>query len=97
MRMDSSAVKRIKKAAGLPKSFRIFHGLRHHLAVTLANSGEYTIDMIGELLTHKSSAMTKRYAKYLPDTTRKAANRAADLLQNHMEENTKVIDITNAT
>lgn len=97
MRTDSSAVKRIKKKAGLPKSFRIFHGLRHHLAVTLANSGEYTIDMIGELLTHKSAAMTKRYAKYLPDTTRKAANRAADLLQGHMEVNAKTIDIANAT
>ncbi len=98
MRIDSSAVKRIKKEAGLPKTFRIFHGLRHHLAVTLANSGEYTIDMIGELLTHKSTAMTKRYAKYLPDTTRKAANRAADLLQSHMVGDSKVIiDIANAT
>lgn len=84
LRTDSSAVKRIKKKAELPKSFRIFHGLRHHLAVTLANSGEYTIDMIGELLTQKSAAMTKRYVKYLPDTTKKAANRAADLLQDHM-------------
>ena len=96
MRTDSSAVKRIKKEAGLPKSFRIFHGLRHHLAVTLANSGEYTIDMIGELLTHKSSAMTKRYAKYLPDTTRKAANRAASLLQGHMKESNKVTNIAEA-
>ena len=87
LRKDSSAVKRIKKVAGLPRNFRIFHGLRHHLAVTLANSGEYTIDMIGELLTHKNTAMTKRYAKYLPDTTKKAANRAADLLQDHMASN----------
>ena len=54
--------------------------------------------MIGELLTHKSTAMTKRYAKYLPDTTRKAANRAADLLQRHMVGDSKVIiDIANAT
>ena len=53
--------------------------------------------MIGELLTHKSTAMTKRYAKYLPDTTRKAANRAADLLQVHMELNTKAIDIADVT
>lgn len=88
-RTDSSAVKRIKKKAELPKSFRIFHGLRHHLAVTLANSGEYTIDMIGELLTHKSTAMTRRYAKYLPDTTKRAANRAADLLNDHMTANSR--------
>ena len=94
LRTDSSAAKRIKKAAELPKSFRIFHGLRHHLAVTLANSGEYTIDMIGELLTHKSTAMTKRYAKYLPDTTRKAANRAAELVT-PKEASKKVVAFNN--
>jgi len=80
-RCDSSAVNRIKKKAKLPKSFRIFHGLRHHLGVTLANSGEYTLDMIGELLTHKSTAITRRYAQFLPETKRKAADRAADLIQ----------------
>lgn len=79
-RRDSSAVGRIKKKAGLPDSFRIFHGLRHHLGVTLANSGEYTLDMIGELLTHKSLAVTRRYAQFLPETKKKAADRAAELL-----------------
>ncbi len=43
-RTDSSAVDRIKNKAGLPKTFRIFHGLRHHMDVTLASSGEFTID-----------------------------------------------------
>lgn len=79
-RTDSSAVNRIKKKAQLPASFRIFHGLRHNLGVTLANSGEYTLDMIGELLTHKSVAVTKRYAQFLPETKKKAADRAAELL-----------------
>ena len=80
-RVDCSAVDRIKAAAKLPKLFRPFHGLRHHLAVTLASSGEYTIDMIGELLTHKNSAITKRYAKFLPDAKKRAAARASELLQ----------------
>ena len=83
-RADCKAVDRIKEKAKLPKDFRIFHGLRHHFAVTLANSGEFTLDMIGELLTHKSHEMTKRYAAYLPDSMRKAGNRAAELLQEHM-------------
>lgn len=80
-RTKSSAAYRIKKKANLPKKFRIFHGLRHNLGVTLANSGEYTLDMIGELLTHKSTAVTKRYAQFLPETKRKAADRAVDILQ----------------
>ena len=79
-RVDCSAVDRIKTEAGIRKGFRIFHGLRHHFAVTLANSGEFSLDMIGELLTHKSVAMTKRYGQFLPDTKRKASNRAAELI-----------------
>lgn len=79
-RTDCSAVDKIKEAAQLPKEFRIFHGLRHHYAVTLANSGQFTIDMIGDLLTHKSTAMTKRYGQYLPTTLQAAGAVAATLL-----------------
>ena len=79
-RTDTSAVDKIKAAAKLPTEFRIFHGLRHHYAVTLANSGQFTIDMIGDLLTHKSTAMTKRYGQYLPQTLQAAGAIAANLL-----------------
>ena len=80
MRVDCSAAKRIKAEAKLPKSFRIFHGLRHHFAVTLANSGKVDLSLIGELLTHKSHAMTKRYAAFLPETTKAAAELAVELI-----------------
>ncbi len=80
MRTACSSAKRFKKEAKLPKEFRIFHGLRHHFAVTLANSGEFSLDMIGELLTHKDSSMTRRYAQFLPDTKKQASDRAAELL-----------------
>ncbi|MCJ7601803.1 MAG: site-specific integrase [Desulfobulbaceae bacterium] len=80
-----SAINKIKQQAKLPKSFRPFHGLRHHMAVTLASSGEYTLDMIGELLTHKDSAVTRRYAKFLPEAMQKSADRAADLLTRQTE------------
>lgn len=83
MRTFSSAVKRIKAEAQLPPKFRIFHGLRHHLAVTLASSGGFTLDMIGSMLTHKSSEMTRRYAKFLPDAKKRAADQAAEILQAH--------------
>lgn len=87
-RVDCSSVEQIKEAAELPKSFRIFHGLRHHYAVTLANSGEFTLDMIGELLTHKSNEMTRRYAKFLPGSLKKAGDRAAELLQMYQTKTT---------
>ena len=85
-RVDCSAAYRIKVKADLPKRFRIFHGLRHHYAVMLANSGEFTLDMIGELLTHKSYEMTKRYAKFLPSSLKKAGDRAAELIQQNVLE-----------
>jgi integrase len=82
-RTDSSAVKRIKEKAGLPVKFRIFHGLRHHFAVSLANNG-VSLDMIGELLTHKNPQITRRYAKFLPDTKRQAAGIAAELINDQV-------------
>lgn len=81
MRKECTAVRRIKKKAQLPKSFRIFHGLRHHFAVKLANSGKVDLTMLQDLLTHKSPEMTRRYGQFLPETKQKAANLAAELIQ----------------
>lgn len=80
MRVTCTAAARIRQAAELPKEFRMFHGLRHHFAVTLANSGEFSLDMLGELLTHKDPAMTKRYGQFLPGTKKQASDRAAAIL-----------------
>ena len=85
-RTECKAVSRIKTAADLPDHFRIFHGLRHHLAVTMANSGKFTLDMIGELLTHKSGAMTKRYAQFLPDSKKAASDATAALIAGQAAE-----------
>jgi integrase len=80
-RVDCSADSRIKVAAGLPEDFRLFHGLRHHLAVRAINEGE-DIGLVSELLRHKSSEFTRqRYAQFLPDTVRTAAERASKLAQ----------------
>lgn len=84
-RVDCSADTRIKEAAGLPEDFRLFHGLRHHLAVRAINEGE-DIGLVSELLRHKSSEFTRqRYAQFLPDTVRTAAERAAKLAQKGVE------------
>lgn len=91
-RVDCSSVDRIKKAAGLPKSFRPFHGLRHNMAVQLISSGKYTLDMVGLLLSHRNTATTKRYAQFLPDAKKKAADRAAEILIKQTQK-AEVIDI----
>lgn len=81
MRKDCTAVDRFRKAAGLPPKFRPFHGLRHHFAVSLANSGKFSMDMISEMLTHKNVDFTKKkYAQFLPETLAAASNAAADIL-----------------
>ncbi len=81
MRKDCSAVDKIKKAACLPTNFRPFHGLRHHFAVTLANSGKFTLDIISEMLTHKNADFTKKkYGQFLPESMTAAGNAAAEIL-----------------
>ena len=79
-RQDCSAVDKIRRVAGLPK-FRPFHGLRHHFAVTLANSGQFTLYMIAEMLTHKNADFTKKkYGQFLPESMTAASNAAAAIL-----------------
>ena len=96
-RVECTAIRRIKAAADLPRSFRPFHGLRHHFAVTLASSGHFTLDMIGELLTHKDTKVTRRYAKFLPEAKKEASERAAGLITVQIEkEDDKVVSINTA-
>ena len=80
-RTECTAARRIKQAARLPEKFRIWHGLRHHYAVTLASSGEFSLDLISELLTHKDIKTTRRYAKFLPEAMKKVADEAEALLK----------------
>lgn len=81
-RTDCSGVDSIRKLANLPKSFRPFHGLRHHFGVSLANSGKFSINMISEALTHKNLDFTKKkYAQFLPETLAQIGNAAAEVLE----------------
>jgi len=78
----------IREAAGLPASFRPMHGLRHTFASMLASSGEVDLYTLQRLLTHKSGAMTARYA-HLRDETLKAASNVAGRLMRETTANAK--------
>ncbi|MGO9580799.1 MAG: tyrosine-type recombinase/integrase [Desulfobaccales bacterium] len=83
-------IDRIRKRAGLPKDFRPLHGLRHTFASMLASSGEVDLYTLMKLLTHKSPAMTMRYAHLRDDTLRRASGLAGDLLTQVINGNGKV-------
>ena len=77
-------VNRIKARAGLPKDFRPLHGLRHVYASMLASSGQVDLYTLQKLLTHKSAAMTQRYAHLRDEPLRRAAELAGDLFTQAM-------------
>lgn len=76
----SAAAKKIKKAAGLPDSFRPMHGLRHVYASMLASSGKVDMYTLQKLLTHKSPVMTQRYAHLRDETLKRAAELAGNII-----------------
>ena len=79
-------IKVIKERAGLPKDFRALHGLRHHYASMLASSGKVDLYVLQKLLTHKSPAMTQRYAHLRDEALRKASNLAGELVNQILEK-----------
>ncbi|MBU4232261.1 MAG: site-specific integrase [Proteobacteria bacterium] len=84
----NAPVNRIKSRAGLPKDFRPLHGLRHTYASMLASSGQVDLYTLGKLLTHKSAAMTMRYAHLRDETLRRASDLASDLIGQAMNGRT---------
>ena len=76
----NKALKEIKHNAQLPENFRPLHGLRHVFASILASSGKVNLHVISELLTHKSLAMTQRYAHLMPGPKQEASNVAGDIV-----------------
>ena len=77
----------IREKAGLPQDFRPCHGLRHFFASQLASSGEVDLYVLQRLLTHKSAAMTQRYAHLRDDTLRRASDLAGDLIGQAIDSN----------
>ena len=79
---------RLKKEAGLPDDFRPFHGLRHVYASMLASSGQVTMYELQKLMTHKSPAMTQRYAHLRDEALRKASDVTTDVISNIIRQDT---------
>jgi integrase len=80
-------VNRIKEAAGLPKDFRALHGLRHVYASMLVSSGQVDLYTLQKLLTHKSPAMTQRYAHLRDEALRRASDLAGNLISQAINGN----------
>jgi len=79
-------IEAIRKRAGLPLDFRPLHGLRHVYASILASSGQVDLYTLQKLLTHKSAAMTQRYAHLRDEGLRRAADLAGVLISQAMNE-----------
>ena len=90
-------VNRIKERAGLPKSFRALHGLRHVYASMLASSGKVDMYTLQKLLTHKGPQMTQRYAHLRDETLRDASDLAGEIIGEAIKkaDDKKLIEIKN--
>ena len=73
-------VNAVRDKAGLPKDFRALHGLRHVFASMLASTGKVDMYVLQKLLTHKSPAMTARYAHLRNETLQKASELAGEIV-----------------
>jgi integrase len=87
----NKALSEIKRKAGLPKTFRALHGLRHVFASQLASSGQVDLYVLQRLLTHKDSRMTMRYAHLRDETLKQASNLAGLLMQELTTEDSKKV------
>lgn len=76
----------IRKICGLPKDFRPLHGLRHTFASLLASSGQVDLYTLQKLLTHKSPAMTQRYAHLRDEALKRASTLAGTLVNQALND-----------
>ena len=80
LRDPRAAFERIKTAAGLPATFRILHGCRHHYATMMVAEG---VDMltVSRLLGHRDAQMVMRtYSHVRPGVLSAAAELSGNLI-----------------
>jgi integrase len=90
------AARQIRDLAGLPKNFRMCHGLRHVYASMLASSGDVDLYTLQKLLTHKSPVMTQRYAHLRDEVLKSASQVAGNIIKTAQNENTEIKNTKNA-
>ncbi|GAB6126265.1 tyrosine-type recombinase/integrase [Humidesulfovibrio idahonensis] len=89
------AARKICDTAGLSRDFRPMHGLRHAYASMLASSGQVDLYTLQRLLTHKSAAMTARYAHLRDEVLQRGASVAGQIMEDaQSEQKPKVLKIS---
>jgi integrase len=83
----NKSLRKIRKEAGLPKTFRSLHGLRHYFASALASTGEVDLYTLQKLLTHKSPVMTQRYAHLRDQALKRGSDVASRLISEALKSN----------
>ena len=78
---NGEAPGQIREAAGLPKKFRPMQGLRHSFASLILETGKIDLYHIQKLLTHKSAAMTQRYAHLRDEALRRGSDLASEIIE----------------
>lgn len=71
--------RRVRERAGLPRTFRPLHGLRHAYASALISSGKVSLYELQKLLTHENASMTQRYAHLADEAMKRAAAVSDDI------------------
>lgn len=71
--------RRVRERAGLPRTFRPLHGLRHAYASALISSGKVSLYELQKLLTHENASMTQRYAHLADEAKKRVAEVAGDI------------------
>ena len=69
----------------LSKGDLVFHDLRRTLASFEALTGQYSLQIIGKSLGHKSTASTEIYARLMTEPVRASMNAATDLMKKQMD------------
>jgi len=81
------SVNKIKQAAGLPKSTRPLHSLRHTFASLAVSSGEIDLYTLQRLTTHKTFSQLQRYAHLADKRVKQGGDAAGDAIARAMQAN----------
>lgn len=80
------SVNKIKQAAGLPKSTRPLHSLRHTFASLAVSSGEIDLYTLQRLTTHKTFSQLQRYAHLADKRVKQGGDAAGNAIENAMKK-----------
>ena len=87
----------IRERAGLPKNFRMVHGLRHVFGTLHAVAGTPAL-LLKELMTHKDLNTTLRYIEIASNEAKHASDKTGEIIDKHIKgdysPNANVVNLT---